>query len=55
MLFYLFVCVIISACGVKNDPKNPEQNAYPSVLDEYQKKIKSTFDGKFQPNTVNRE
>lgn len=37
LTFFLF------SCGVKNDPLNPNNNAYPSVLDEINKKIKQNY------------
>lgn len=44
LLTILFFNLLYS-CGVKNDPINPNANAYPSVIEEIDKKIKNNYYG----------
>jgi hypothetical protein len=41
----LFLSLLLSSCGVKNDPINPQKNAYPSVMEEIHKKVKQNYYG----------
>ncbi len=45
IIFIIAGIFIIVACGVKNDPQNPQKHAYPSVIDEIHNKIRNNYYG----------
>ncbi len=45
ILGIFFTFFLITSCGVKNDPINPQKNAYPSVMEEIHKKVKQNYYG----------